>query len=660
MRAYSVYAIALSSMVFLSSGALTAHAQNSTTLDQINVETGQNPESSKHDGTILEDPLIGAPGVVISKQDLDLIYPTDIKHVFINETSVSVGGSTPVSQKLYVYGLEDSQLSVTIDGARQSSSTFHHTGTLLLDPSLLKAARVDAIVAPADAGPGALAGAAHFETVDVKDLLLPGKNFGGFVTTAYDTNSKTFSSAASAYAQARGFEILGYYKFYDGDDWKDGSGIVQDATSANMKSSLGKFAYEAKSGDRFEFSHQWVNDNSLRPYRANFGAVIRPGVTYPNQPYDLERHTYSFTYTDETPTKFWDPKIVVAYSSTRLDTFPDYGSYADIATWSGKMQNKFTITSGDIVAGVDFFNATSDGGDPTTNGIERDKNLGAYVQARLKPMSRTRVSLGGRLDHQMFTGLDGTDIDNTGFSGNVSGEFDLTKIITLKAGYAHVFGRIPLAEALLNYTPYTYDDVEPFSSNNFTAGISAKYQGFTFDANYVLLKMDDSIAYYAERGTTTRNNTADIESKGFDLAVGYKWSSGFIKAKYSNIEVTQDGDPIGTTAFYWGTNLGELITLQAAHNFVGTGLTIGADMQIALEQKDVIEGGDQSLPAYEVVNVFAQYVPRRLPNVTLRVEVNNIFDETYADRATSGQEYGTIVPLREPGRSVFLSAKTKF
>lgn len=678
MRVTNLLAAAVSTIALISAGAVPASAQ-STQLDQITVEgQNQNIESTetskeKYEGTILENPAVGIPGVVLTQQDLELINPVDLQDVFNGETSVSVGGSTPVSQKIYVYGIEDSRLAVTVDGALQSNATFHHAGTLLLDPALLKAARVDPAIAPADAGPGALGGSIQFETVDVKDLLDPGKTMGGFVTVAWDTNSEALSTGVSAYAMSNGFEVLGYYKVHDGDDWEAGNGVEQDATAQSLKTALGKFAFEAQSGDRLELSYEWINDDSIRPYRANFGGVIGPGgvintVTYPNQPYDLERKTFTFTYTDEKPRGWWDPKFVIAYNETSLEAFSDADtSFAEIERWSGKFENKFAISSGNVIAGLDFFHTESFGGYDIFTGTEEDHNIGFYAQARLDLMKNFRTSFGGRIDHQMFTGVDGTDIDNTGFSGNISAEYDLNEIFTLKGGYAHVFGRIPLAEALLNYNAYTYDGLDTYESDNVTAGISAEYKGFTFDANYTLIKMDDAIAYFAERGdpTRSRNFLADIESESFDIAVGYKWATGFVKAQYSNIDVTANDEPIGSTAFYYGTNIGELITLQIVHGFEGTGITVGADAQIALEQDDIIDPSYDPIPAYEVFNAFVEYKPKSTPELTLRAEVNNIFDETYADRATSGQDYlGTslfdIAPLLEPGRSLYLSARAKF
>ena len=66
------------------------------------------------------------------------------------------------------------------------------------------------------------------------------------------------------------------------------------------------------------------------------------------------------------------------------------------------------------------------------------------------------------------------------------------------------------------------------------------------------------------------------------------------------------------------------------------------------------------LPGYTVVSLYTEYQPAELEFLTLRLELNNLFDETYADRATYGQEFTNVRPLYEPGRSVMLMAKAKF
>lgn len=98
---------------------------------------------------------------------------TSIKDVFEKNVSVGVGGPTAFSQKVYVNGIEETNLNVQIDGARQANNIWHHNANLLIDPNILKAVGVDTGVAAADAGPGTLGGSLRYETRDVDDFLPP-------------------------------------------------------------------------------------------------------------------------------------------------------------------------------------------------------------------------------------------------------------------------------------------------------------------------------------------------------------------------------------------------------------------------------------------------------------------------------------------------------
>ena len=136
---------------------------------------------------------------------IEALQPQDMKDLFKNESSVSVGGSIPINQKVYVRGVEETAMLVTVDGARQNNKVFHHNATNLIDPSLLKATRASAGVAAADDGPGALGGSLAYETVVVGDLLAPGDSLGGFLDGRYASNGHTVTSAGSVFGRANGF-----------------------------------------------------------------------------------------------------------------------------------------------------------------------------------------------------------------------------------------------------------------------------------------------------------------------------------------------------------------------------------------------------------------------------------------------------------------------
>jgi hemoglobin/transferrin/lactoferrin receptor protein len=602
----------------------------------------------------------GVETIAITTEDLERLNPSDLQDVFRSQPSVKVGSSLAISQKIYVQGVEENALAVSIDGGRQNNKVFHHNATTYIDPELLKAARVDPGVAPADAGPGALGGSIAFETKDVADLLEPGKAFGGSISSSFETNGETFSTSGTIYGAVDGFEALGYLKFAEGDDFEAGNGREIPGSAASLLSGLGKVAYHAESGDRFELSYENVNDDGLRPNRADF--LIGRGR--PDIVYDLMRQNIVFTYTDETPVGLWDPKLVLAYGVTEVSADPSGdNSVGTTDTLNGKFENNFALSLGDVVTGVDFYVDEAQYEGLSGNLSEQASNVGAYTQARLDLSDRAHLSLGGRADFQQFEGTNGYEEDNAGLSGNISGEFDITDVLTASAGYSHVWGGIALAENyLLDTATLDYaDGLTPVTSNNFTTGLKADFgNGLFLGGRLFRSDIDDARVIIRAAEPFQR----DIVTQGYEISAGYEWGAGFVRVGFADIDTEIDGRPADSDiGRYLTTPVGQIFTISAAHTFDQWGVTVGADAEIGLKYSDTFNNDlgivGEPLPAYEVVNAFVEYRPEQFDHLTLRAEVKNLFDETYADRATYGQDYG-VSALLEPGRSFRFTATARF
>jgi hemoglobin/transferrin/lactoferrin receptor protein len=615
----------------------------------------------------------GPSELVIGPQELERKQPSDIREVFSGEPRVKVGGSTPMSQKVYVNGVEETNLAVTIDGSRQNNKVFHHNGTTLIDPFFLKAARVDAGVAPADAGPGALGGAIAYETKDARDFLA-GNGVGGFAKSQFNTNGSVFTQNLAGYARYEGFDLLAYGTLGKGRNYEAGNGREVPGTKTDLLSGLFKFGWEAPTGDRFQISHERVNDDAVRPFRGNIGFISgRPAFEPSVRRYTIDRQNTVFTYSRTTALGWWDPKGVLAYSRTDVETpifeRPPAGSTTPVTypgtgqtdSLNGKFENRFGFGQfGSIVAGVDFYSDKALYKDRNGRVQEKASNIGIYAQARLTPIERFRLSFGVRGDQQSFTGTNRQEFDEGGMSRNISGEFDLIpEHLTVKAGYSHVFGGIQLAENYILNPAWRYGTgIEPVTSDNVTAGLVARYAGFTLEGSVFQTVLDNARA--ARFAVASATLTRKVESQGFDIGLGYAWEDGFVRAKYADIDVRIDGQRADSdTGTYLATPIGQIVTLTGAHTFRQYGVTIGADVEIVLDYKKVAPG-NRPLKGYEVVNLFAEYKPIQLPNLTFRAEVKNLLDKTYADRATYGQEFGTVTPLYQPGRSFVLSASARF
>jgi hemoglobin/transferrin/lactoferrin receptor protein len=630
-------------------------ADGSVTLDKIHV-TGERAAT-------------GVNSVNIGAQQLEARNPASIADVFRDEPGVSVGSSMPTSQKVYVNGIEETNLAVSIDGSRQNNRVFHHNATTLIDPSLLKAVDVDAGIAPADAGPGALAGSIAYETKDAKDML-SADGLGGMVSETYNSNSQTFTTGLGGWGMKDGFEFLGFLNYGKGDNYEAGNGDEVRGTETNLLSGIGKFAYEADSGDRFEISHERVRDDAERPYRANASVVTTGRSWEPGyRNYLLERENTVFTYTDTTPEGWWDPTFRLAYSHSSVETpifynagggvGASYGGLGESGSVNGKFENKFALENGNIVAGVDFYSdkIELDTEIDSEDATERARNIGLYSQARLEPMDAMRLSFGGRLDKQWFEGTTGQQWDHAGVSGNGSVEYDLTSFLTAKAGASHVWAGIPMAESFIMNPKWNYgaDGPDVTTANNIMAGLELHHDGYSAEASVFRSSIRD--ARVAKWAVALANQNYDVDTTGFELGVGYDWTDGFIKVKYAHIEAEIDGKPADSdTGNYLTTPVGDIITVSAGHTFADWGLTVGGDVEVAPSYED----GDTTYASYKVVNIYTEWKPQSMPHMTFRAEVQNMFDETYASRATYGQEFSNVTPLYEQGRAFLISMKATF
>ncbi len=265
----------------LSGTGISYRIQNGTVVVGTATTAGTAGGAAAADGSTVLQPIQvqgvaggrgGAGEIIIGEREIERNNPTSLADVFRGEPGIQVGSSLPMSQKVYVHGVEETNLAVTIDGGRQGNKVFHHNATTLIDPGLLKLVDVDAGIAPADAGPGALAGAIAYETKDARDLL-QGDGVGAFVTSSYNFNSNTFTNGVSGYGMKEGLEFLGYLNYGRGDEFTAGNGDEVLGTSTNIISGIGKVAYEFDSGDRVELSHERVRDDAPRPFRANMELI---------------------------------------------------------------------------------------------------------------------------------------------------------------------------------------------------------------------------------------------------------------------------------------------------------------------------------------------------------------------------------------------------
>lgn len=601
-------------------------------------------------------------GVQIESDDLDRINPQTLKDVFRQEPGVTVGSPIAISQKIYVNGIEDSNLAVDIDGARQANKTYHHAGTTIVDPGLFKAVKIETGVAPADAGPRALAGSISLETKDGRDLVAAGRTFGGFGKISYNDNDNSLTEDLALAARHSGFDIMAYGKHANGQDYKDGSGNEIQGSELSSKNYIGKVGFTANNGYRLKLSATRFDDIALRDGRMNFNVSSALGEAYT----DYSRQSTTLSIGDETPTDMLDPKVSISRTVSHLDTEQYANSrniIARVESINGKAQNTFTTQWSKITVGADYFRDTGSGGvtsSGNTDRTERVTNWGAFAQNRWSVTDALRTSFGMRVDKNELEGNEGTKLSNTGLSGNANAEYDISKNLMVYGGAGSVFGGIPMTEVGIQQSSYNYADVDPSRSYSGKLGATVKYDAFTVDTNVYKTRIDNS----HDLTSSTRKNAFDVTTKGFNLSVRYDYASGFVRGTFSHsdLEIDSEIPTSGGNEYYQGIIFGDKFTLEATHRFAQYGLRIGTTNEWVLENGDTQSITGEALNGYFVTNVYGEWTPEQVSGLTLRADIKNLFDRTYADQANTGT-YSTsaaVTAFNDPGRSVLLTAKYEF
>jgi len=103
--------------------AQEANDKNTTVLDTITI-IGEGDDNVEATG-----------GTVVTQEDLEKLRPTDVSELFSRDSSVTVSGGGGPSKRIHVLGMEQSNLAVTVDGVPQTATSWHHTGSSMIDPS---------------------------------------------------------------------------------------------------------------------------------------------------------------------------------------------------------------------------------------------------------------------------------------------------------------------------------------------------------------------------------------------------------------------------------------------------------------------------------------------------------------------------------------------
>lgn len=593
----------------------------------------------------------------IDAEQLDKSQPEDLNDIFRKQSEVSVGGGSGTSQKIYVRGLEDTMLNISIDGAEQSSSLYHHQGSITIEPELLEKVDVQAGAGRATDGFGALGGSIKFKTKDALDLLAPGEKFGAIGKLGYYSNSNAFKGSATVYGKvSSGLGLLGSIVAYSGDNYVDGHGDEQPYTESQQASGLLKLSGNLNDKNYISVSIDSRIDAGERLHRPQWiESDINPAF---DQSFERTTLTGNYAYKGSEQLNL-DVSTYYTRSSLLHDEHPTWGkSDGHIDSIGLKLQNTSKFADNQVIYGVEFktdnsdFYNSGDGGTTT----EKGSAAAAFIQGDFEVSKSLKLTAGARYDFYRLTDNLDQEFEAGDLSPNLGVNYSPVKGLSLYASHAQAF-RGPQVKELYVISRTNESDLSPEKAYNNEVGVNYRINAFSMGANLFASTIEDAIGYsYSSR---TVDNLGDLTTDGVNAYIGYDVSFLSSRLSYSYANPELDGEALTDDSTSLGTSMGAKWVFDSVY-YAADGLEFGWTGTFVERYDDVEGSGYDEKPGYGVHDIYAQWLP--IDDLTLTFSVKNIFDKYYKDHASYSEyiTYPAAAGTANPGRDFRLSAAYKF
>ena len=598
---------------------------------------------------------------------------------------VSVGGTSSVNQRIRVRGLDDTNLKVSIDGARQEGSLFYHMGDVTIDPDLLKQTEVAVGNNSVTLGNDALGGAVAFKTVDATDLLKPGQKIGAMLHAGYaNNNDEVLTSATIFAAPTDNIDLLAYYGKRDVESGEDGEGreLFEDSKGENI---LLKAGATVADDHHIGASFSRTEKEGIFPFRPDFPS--RPEDPIPQQ---VKRDTYNVDYGFNPANPLIDVSANAYQTKTRIlrdsDDKAGYEFDAEVKTTGAKIENISMIESSvgnhKLIAGVEHYKKESAmSRDFTKASSDEAKNTSVYLedQWRLDKLTLTPGVRYDRYESPKFVS-DGKTYNNV--VGALAASYEIAPNTQVFASYTQLFNGPDLSQTIFNSdgeNTFVNRGLKPEEGDNSEVGISIILRGLTLDndalqlsAKYFKTNIENYLQFVrsgngrvglnCDTGSLggncqgSVNSDEDYEIKGVELAANYTANNFGMELSYSRAR--SEGDKTGNSIPSVSGG-----TADSGDRYM-VNLNYDPTKELGLGWRStyvasITDNNGISKPSYDVHDVYMSYAPRQFQDIKATLGVYNIFDETYANHASRLSESDTTTDF-EPGRNIKASLTYQF
>lgn len=664
--------------------------------------------------TTIDAPYNTPAGVSVAGQsEIQTFGQTNLQDVLRSMPGVSTGNDpNNPGIAVNIRGFEGSgQVNMMIDGVRQNFGFTGHTasGFAYVDPLLLASIEVQRGAVSTAGGANAIAGSADMRTLDVDDVLKPGRNSGAVVLSSWGSNGVGFSEMGAGAIRSGAVSVIGAISKHDIDDYDNGLGQRVPYTGQDLISGLAKVHIQIDPEQRLSFGTVlYNNDFTANSYDQTVDSKIYT-VKYAYDPIgnDLVHFRADFSGSDITM-KYGDG--IGSASSASGREINDLGlgftvqntSLFDLGGIRVQSNYGYEYFHDQVDASNKLNPGTGGGVNPSGNSTTR----GAFSETTFSK-SIFDFIVGMRYDDFNLNGRGVVDphrppyippfvpitlppgvelgpfaIDNSfgGFSPTLTLQAKPAEWFQPYVKWSNSFSAPSLRQTLLdgshpgsvfepNFLPNPF--LRPESQEGWEFGFNSRYGNllksgdeFRFKADYYSMDVSDYItAACTSTGVpycTFINNTGISKVEGVELQGTYDAGFVFAGLSYSHNHTTLPSqmDGLGMNSYLPG----DLATITAGLRFFDQRLTLGARSYITSKSQrgDVNTGPGDPLfyDGYTTFDLFSSYALTNDVNVALTV--SNLTDVAYSPALSSPPTGSNVPDDTGRGRTFLLTTKAKF
>jgi len=615
----------------------------------------------------------------ITFEELEKYQANDLADIFRSLPSVSVGGSLGIAQKVYIRGMEDTLLNITVDGAPQTSTMFHHMGRVSIDPELLKEVEIQAGAGEATSGAGAIGGAIRFKTKDVSDLLAPDQQFGGSVKAGFFSNDGYRASASLYGSLTDNWGLLGNFTYTDRDNMDDGQSDEIMGTGSEQSLTFIKLNGELSDSQDLSLSYEKRHEEGEFSQRPNWN----PTETTVFFPIETDRETIVVNHTLSTSALV---NLETSFYHTTADVEQDvttrWGMFGGETKSLGfDLRNTSEVSSHSITYGVEYrqdkVTAGSREADAGESVKEKGTVVGFYGQDHWQVSQDLLLSFGLRYDQYDLEQVTfDNKVDSDGVSANVGLNYDINANLQLNLGYAQAMRGKEIGDSFTIEAATIDPALEAEQVENTEIGLTYHDEHWQITASVYQSDIDDVIYDQLGQGTYYEN-IGTLETSGFELKAAYSLDGLEVIASYSNNDVELNGDTVegyehiglanerGDT---WGLTVNYVVAenLEMGWNFAYVQNLDNIEVlqrAVAIGWLDEVKFIDKD--GYQTHDIYVQWQPLNSDVLTVNFAVQNLFDEHYRDHSSVGDYstvpgWGIVGGMYEAGRDIRLSLSYQF